>query len=432
MVADLEIMFTGSAFLAYAEDASAHAAIEHFHEKLVLSPVSIHVTGVEIWRVAHRDCVIQFLQGTPALKLRVAESQTERNNKLFVGMLPKTLTEDDLYTMFCPYGELKEVHVIRTPEGLSKGCAFVKFEAKESAVVAIQDLHDVTPFGGLRPLVVKFANGSRKKPEEYEQLLHTGEANAYEGGQGQYWMTRTQPPQAHPHSAPQHQQQMLYGYTVSGPDAVPPAPASGGAVGMQQMQYSYNVASNSGLSSGSQFLYVPSEPGYVFPPPQSQLVYPGQSHGGQALGQHTQAAASHHKGPQQGQLAGKKTSPTNAGSAMDPMSAYQQAAPLHMGGPGNDYGMGQQLAGVSGSNPSASPSVDNPGNSLLVGENEASTEDLDSARPVEGPVGANLFIYHLPRDLTDADLATLFSNFGEVMSAKVFLDKKSQESKGFG
>jgi RNA recognition motif-containing protein len=45
---------------------------------------------------------------------------------------------------------------------------------------------------------------------------------------------------------------------------------------------------------------------------------------------------------------------------------------------------------------------------------------------------SNLFIYHLPRDVTDADLATLFSQFGNVVSAKVFIDKRSQESKGFG
>ena len=51
---------------------------------------------------------------------------------------------------------------------------------------------------------------------------------------------------------------------------------------------------------------------------------------------------------------------------------------------------------------------------------------------LSGPVGANLFIYHLPRDLTDADLATLFAAFGNVISAKVFVDKKTAESKGFG
>jgi CUG-BP- and ETR3-like factor len=55
-------------------------------------------------------------------------------------------------------------------------------------------------------------------------------------------------------------------------------------------------------------------------------------------------------------------------------------------------------------------------------------------RPQEGPPGSNIFIYHLPHDLTDADLATLFSvnEFGVVISAKVYVDKRTGESKGFG
>lgn len=53
-------------------------------------------------------------------------------------------------------------------------------------------------------------------------------------------------------------------------------------------------------------------------------------------------------------------------------------------------------------------------------------------RPREGPQGANLFVYHLPHDLTDADLATAFNPFGNVVSAKVYVDKYTGESKGFG
>lgn len=55
-----------------------------------------------------------------------------------------------------------------------------------------------------------------------------------------------------------------------------------------------------------------------------------------------------------------------------------------------------------------------------------------SPRPLEGPPGANLFIYHLPHDLTDADLATAFAPFGHVVSAKVYVDRITGESKGFG
>ena len=55
------------------------------------------------------------------------------------------------------------------------------------------------------------------------------------------------------------------------------------------------------------------------------------------------------------------------------------------------------------------------------------TRDVD-----RGPEGCNLFIFHVPNDLTNIALYNLFAPFGPVLSARIMVDKRTGCSRGFG
>lgn len=50
----------------------------------------------------------------------------------------------------------------------------------------------------------------------------------------------------------------------------------------------------------------------------------------------------------------------------------------------------------------------------------------------QGPMGANIFVFHVPINWTDEDFHAHFSPFGQIVSAKIHVDPVSKASKGFG
>ncbi|KAM9375165.1 CUGBP Elav-like family member 6 isoform 3-T3 [Phaethornis superciliosus] len=84
--------------------------------------------------------------------------------KLFVGMLGKQQSEDDVRRLFEPFGQIEECTILRGPDGASKGCAFVKYGSHAEAQAAINSLHgSQTMPGASSSLVVKFADTDKER-----------------------------------------------------------------------------------------------------------------------------------------------------------------------------------------------------------------------------------------------------------------------------
>jgi RNA recognition motif-containing protein len=63
-------------------------------------------------------------------------------NKIFIGNLAWSITNDRLAEIFSDFGEVSEAIIIKNDRGLSKGFGFVTFTEEDSVEKAISSLHE--------------------------------------------------------------------------------------------------------------------------------------------------------------------------------------------------------------------------------------------------------------------------------------------------
>ncbi|CAM6032573.1 unnamed protein product [Sphagnum compactum] len=99
--------------------------------------------------------------------------------KLFVGSVPRTISEEEVWPMFAEHGNVLEVAIIKDKRtGTQQGCCFIKYSTVEEAERAIRALNNQRTLpGGTGPVQVRYADGERDRLGAVEHKLFVGSLN---------------------------------------------------------------------------------------------------------------------------------------------------------------------------------------------------------------------------------------------------------------
>uniref|UniRef100_A0A8C7YEV4 RRM domain-containing protein n=1 Tax=Oryzias sinensis TaxID=183150 RepID=A0A8C7YEV4_9TELE len=315
------------------------------------------------------------------IQMKPADSEKTtavEDRKLFIGMVSKKYGENEVRMMFSSFGQIEECRILRGPDGQSRGCAFVTFATRAMAQNAIKTMHhSQTMEGCSSPLVVKFADTQRDKEQRrlqqqlVQQIQQLNNASTWGNLAGLGTLT------------PQY-----LAVSIAQMDCLLQQATSTSNQGSFNSIQRLGAGSTAGTSAAMNTLA-------------SLGTLQGLTGNSVGLNNLNALTSSVSMGAMNGGLGASMAN----GSAASSMDALTQAY----------SGMQQYTA-------SALPSLYSQ---TLIQQSIAGSQK-------EGPEGANLFIYHLPQEFGDQDLLQMFMPFGNVVSAKVFIDKQTNLSKCFG
>uniref|UniRef100_A0A8C2AGQ9 RRM domain-containing protein n=3 Tax=Cyprinus carpio TaxID=7962 RepID=A0A8C2AGQ9_CYPCA len=337
--------------------------------------------------------------------IQMKPADSEKNNaiedrKLFVGMISKKCNENDIRLMFSPYGQIEECRILRGPDGLSRGCAFVTFTARQMAQSAIKSMHQSQTMEGCSsPIVVKFAD--TQKDKEQKRITQQLQQQMQQLNAASMWGNLT-------------------GLNSLGPQYLAVSTQDRSCLNAMQ-----NLAALAAAASATQATPTGSSALTTSSSPLSVLTSSAGSSPTSSTSSSVNPMAS---------LGALQSLAAGAGAGLNMSSLASMAAlngGLGSGGLSNGSGSAMEAltqAAYSGIQQYAAAALPNLYSQSLLSQQNVSAAGSQK----EGPEGANLFIYHLPQEFGDQDLLQMFMPFGNVISAKVFIDKQTNLSKCFG